>query len=254
MADPEVTAPAATTDVQPVVPAEAAIPEEKPLTRTEVAELIASAQKDVESRLRQDIESLSASTRKTAGNYGAANAKLLKMEQTLEAVATRNMDENEARLWKAERAVERANETTQVVNQQQEYEQAQTVFRQRSTAFLASEGIKPDDERLTTSFAKYVAESKTYADWDNALIRAVADVHKSEAKRIADEAKTSVEKAREEERAKLRNETRSGDGKIDKGSPAAQGKVDWNSLSPEEFAANDPFSAEAIARRRRQLR
>lgn len=252
MPDPEVVTPAATPEGAPDVPAEVTPPAETALTRTEVLSLIATAQKDVESRLRQDIETLSATTRRTAGNYGTANAKLQKLEAALEAVATRNMDESEARLWKAERAAERAHEATAQVSQQQEYDQAASAFQQRSAAYLATEGIKPSDERLTEAFKKYADSNPN--TWDSALARAVADVHKSEAKRVSDEAKTAVEKAREEERAKLRNEQRASDGKLDKGQPASSSKVDFTSMSDEEFRAYDAQLTEQRLRRQRQTR
>lgn len=251
MPDTEVVAPATATEGTPVELAEATPPTETALTRTEVLSLIETARKDVESRLKQDIEVLAASTRRADGRYGTANAKIQKLETALEAVATRGMDESEARLWKAERAVERANETSTQVTAQQEYETAQRAFAEKSSAFLASEGIDAKDERLTASFAKYAAEAKTYADWDNALIRAVADVRKDEAKKATLTVKEQVEKAREEERAKLRNEQRSTEGKLDKGSPAAAGKVDYASMSDAEFIA---LEAEKTAERLRRQR
>lgn len=254
MPDPEVVPTENRPDGTVPVLTEGIAPTETALTRTEVAELFAKHRKELEEALGGMNHPAYKAAQRSESKAQLAISKIAKVEALQEALATRGMDESEARLWKAERAVERANETTQVVNQQQEYEQAQSAFRQRSTAFLASEGIKPDDERLTASFAKYAGEAKTYADWDNALLRAVADVHKSEAKRVADESKTAVEKAREEERARLRNENKAVGGKVDNGHPATAGKTDWASLSDEEFKANDPYSAEAIARRRRQTR
>ncbi len=242
------TAPEGTSDA----PTGTDTPAETALTRTEVAELIAAAKQEVQASLKNDLDAAYKAARRSESKGDVANAKIAKLESQLEAVATRGMDEGEARLWKAERAVERANETSTQVNAQQEYEAAQRTFAEKSATILSSEGISKDDPVLTEAFAKYAAESKTYADWDTALIRAIADVHKSKARRVADETKTAVEKAREEERAKLRNEQRVTSGAVDKGSPgSAGGKVDFTSMTDEEFRAYDAQrNAERLARTR----
>lgn len=254
MPDPEVISPATTEGGTPPVLAEETPPEETALTRTEVLSLIATARQEVESKLRQDIEILSASTRKTAGNYGTANAKIVKLESALEAVATRGMDESEARLWKAERAVERAGEITSQTTQQQEYAEAQSAFQQRSNALLAQQGIKADDPRLTEAFKKYTENVKTYADWDVALGLSIAEVHRDEARKASLSVKEQVDKAREEERAKLRNEQRSTDGKVDKGTPAAAGRIDYATISDEEFTRLEDERKADRLRRQRQNR
>lgn len=253
---PELEVPVPDTAPESTPPAlpEDAAPTETALTRTEVTALIAAAQQEVQSKLKSDLEAAYKAARRSESKGDTANAKIAKLEATLEAVATRGMDESEVRLWKAERAAERASEATNQVSQQQEYEQAQAAFQQKSAAYLASEGIKPNDERLTTAFSKYAQEAKTYADWDNALIRAVAEVHKAEAKRVADEAKSAVDKAREEERVKLRNEQRASEGKLDKGQPASTSKVDFATMSDEEFKAYDAQLTEQRLRRQRQTR
>ncbi len=254
MPEQEGVVPATAPEGTPPALTEAEAPIETALTRTEVASLIATAQQEVSARLSKDLDAAYKAARRSESKGDVANAKIAKLEAQLELVATRGMDEGEARLWKAERAAERATEVTTQVSQQQEYEQAQAAFQQRSAAYLAGEGIKHDDPRLTAAFSKYAAESKTYHDWDSALARAVADVHKSEAKRVQDEAKGQVEKAREEERAKLRNEQRAGDGKLDKGQPASTSKVDWATMSDEEFKAADAERTAERIRRQRQTR
>ena len=254
MPEQEVPVPATAPESTPPALTEAEAPIETALTRTEVASLIAAAKQEVQDKIKQDLDAAYKAARRSESKGDTANAKLAKLEAALEAVATRGMDESEARLWKAERAAERASEATHQVSQQQEYEQAQVAFQQKSAAYLASEGIKPNDERLTTAFSKYAAEAKTYADWDSALARAVADVHKAEARRVSEEAKGAVDKAREEERAKLRNEQRASEGKLDKGQPASTSKVDWNALSDEEFKALDAERTAERLRRQRQTR
>lgn len=162
------------------------------------------------------------------------------------------MDENEARAWKAERALERAQEVTSTVSAEKEREEAVRSFQERSTSYLSSEGIKPDDPRLTAAFAKYSAEAKSYDDWDKALLKAVADIHKDEKTKTAAEVKAAIEKAREEERARLRNEQRQSDGPVDKGQPSSTNKkIDWLNLSDEEFRR---LEAERDAERHRRLR
>lgn len=255
MPEPEVPVPATAPEGTPSALPEGEAPIETALTRTEVASLIAVAKQEVQAQLKADLDAAYKTARRSESKGDTANAKIAKLEAQLELVATRGMDESEARLWKAERAAERASEATHQVSQQQEYEAAQVAFQQKSAAYLASEGIKPDDKRLTEAFAKYAADAKTYHDWDSALARAVADWHKVEAKRVADEAKGAVEKAREEERVKLRNEQRSSSGKLDTGSPASTtGKVDFTSMSDEEFKAYDAQLTEQRLRRQRQNR
>lgn len=254
MPDQEVPVPATAPEGTPPALTEAVAPIETALTRTEVASLIAAATAEVQSKIKQDLDAAYKAARRSESKGDTANAKIAKMEATLEVVATRGMDESEARLWKAERIAERATETTQQVSQQQEYEQAQAGFQQRSAAYLSGEGIKHDDPRLTAAFSKYAAEAKTYAEWDTALVKAVADVHKSEARRVAEESKSAVDKAREEERAKLRNEQRASDGKLDKGQPASTSKIDWTSISDEEFKTLDAERTAERLRRQRQTR
>lgn len=256
MPEPEVPVIATAPESTPPALTEGEVPNETALTRTEVAELIAAAKQEVETKLetkiRTDLEAAYKAARRSESKGDTANARIAKMEATLEAVATRGMDESEVRLWKAERAAERAGEATAQVSAQQEQEQQVRAFQDRSTAYLASEGIKPDDPRLIAAFNKYAEGYRSGDDLDKALMRAVVEVHKSERQRTEAEIKSAIEKAREEERAKLRNEQRAAEGKVDKGTPAStSSKIDWANLSEEEFKALDAQrTAERLARQR----
>lgn len=253
MPEPVVAAPVTAPEAIPSAPIEKAAEPETALTRTEVAELIATAKQEVEIKLKADLDAAYKAARRSESKGDVANAKLVKMEAQLEAIATRGMDDGEAKLWKAERAIERANEASTTVNQQQEYEQQTRAFQERTSKYLADEGIKADDPRFTAAFTKYAADSKTYDDWDKAVLRAAADVHKDEKRIKESEAKDLVEKAREDERVKLRNEQRSADGKLDKGGSASAPKVDFTSMSDEEFKVYDEARTAERLRRQRQL-
>ena len=229
-------------------------PTETALTRTEIAELIAAETKKTRSELKADFERAYKAAQRVEAKADAANAKLMKQDAINEALATRGMDEGEARLWKAERAVERATETSVTVTQQQEYEAAARNFQDRSASFLNSEGIRSDDPRLTSAFSRYASEAKTYDDWDKALLHAVADVHRDASKQATAEAKTLADKAREDERTKLRNEQRASDGLLDKGTPASTAKFDSRTATAEEFKAYDDAKTAARLQRQRQLR
>ena len=241
MPEPQEEVAVATEVAVPAAPLiEATPPTETALTRAEIAELISKASEEVQAKLKTDLDAAYKAARRSEAKGDTANAKLAKMEARLEEVATRGMDEGEARLWKAQRAEERAQEATTTVSQQQEYEKAAADFQQRSTAYLSSEGISADDPRLTGAFAKFSAEARTYDDWDKALMRSVAEVHKDNAKKAVEQAKVAADKAREEERARQRNEQRKDEGPIDRGSPAspAPKKNVWD-MSDEEFKAYD---------------
>jgi hypothetical protein len=244
-------------------------PTETALTREEITNLISAARNEVRTEivteLKRDLDAAYKTARRSESKGDVANSKLQKLETRFEELATRGMEAQEARAWKAERALERVQETAQTVDQQREYEQQASAFQQRSSSYLTSEGIKPDDPRLTSAFAKLAADAKSYDDWDKALLGAVSAVHKDNATRLAGEStklaenatklaadsKTVAEKAREEERAKLRNEQRSVDGPIDKCQPASNPvqKKTWD-MTDEEFKA---FDAIKDAERRRRM-
>jgi hypothetical protein len=239
--EPQEEAVIATEVAVPAAPLiEATPPTETALTRTEIAQLVSTAKAEVLAEMKKDIDSAYKAARRSEAKGDTANAKITKMEARLEEVATRGMDEGEARLWKAQRAEERAAEASNTVSQQQEYEKAAADFQQRSTSYLNSEGISADDPVLTAAFAKYTAEARTYDDWDKALMRSVAEVHKVKAKQAMEQVKTAADKAREEERARQRNEQRKDEGPIDRGSPAspAPKKNVWD-MTDEEFKAYD---------------
>lgn len=253
---PEPVVPALDTapESTPTAPIGVVVPQETALTRTEVAALIAANKAEVEVAVAKGTKAAYDAARRSEAKADAANARLARQEAAFEVIATRGMDETEARLWKAERAEQRTIEASTQVSAQQEQAQQVAAFQQRSADYLNAEGIKPEDPRLTAAFSKYAEGYKTGDDLDKALMRAVADVHKSERQRIEGESKTLVEKVREEERAKLRNETRAADGKLDKGTPATATKVDWATLSDEEFKALDAQRDEDRRRRQRLLR
>ncbi len=244
MPEPQAVAPATTSAEAPVpqsaVLTEAAPSQETALTREEVAALLATAKTEVTAELRRELENAYKAARRGEAKGDQAQKAIAKVEARLETVATRGMDETEARLWRAQRAEERAAEASSTVSNAQEYERVAAEFQQRSASYLASEGIKSDDPVLTAAFSKFTSESKSYADWDTGLVRAVAEVHKARAKALADEQKGLSDKVREEERAKLRNEQRTSEGAVDKGAPASNGqkKAVWD-MSEEEFKTYD---------------
>lgn len=254
MPDPEVVPTPTGAEGTPPPLTEGTPQPETALTRTEVAELIAAAKQEVAQSLKVDLDAAYKAARRSESKGDTANAKITKLEAALEVVATRDLTDEQARLWKAERAVERANETNTQVSAQQEDAQARSAFADRSTQLLSSEGIKANDPRLTEAFKKYTENVKSYADWDIALARAVADVHKDEAKKASTSSKEQVEKAREEERAKLRNEQRGASGTLDKGTPASAGKVDWTNMSDAEFIAHEETLKADRLRRQRQMK
>jgi len=218
---------------------EATPPNETALTREEVAALIAASETKVSADIRRELENAYKAARRGEAKGDTATKQVAKLEARLEEVATRGMDESEARLWKAQRAEERAAEVTSTVSQEQEYARAASDFQQRSASYLASEGIKADDPLLTTAFSKYASEAKTYDDWDKALMRSVADVHKAKVSKLTEDQKTLADRTREEERAKLRNEQRTSDGRVDKGQPSSVANKNVWDMSPEEFKDYD---------------
>lgn len=250
---PELEVPAVSTAPvdQPSAQPTAETPKDTALTREEVTQLIATARTELRSELlaetKRELDAAYKTARRSESKGDTAHQKIATLESRLEELSIRGMDESEARAWKAERALERANEAQKSIAQQQEYEQQANAFQQRSASYLASEGIKPDDPRLTAAFSRLAADAKTYDDWDKALISAVAAVHKdnaskaaAEREKLANESKTAVERAREEERAKLRNEQRTVDGPVDKGLPASTPapKKTWE-MTDEEFKTYD---------------
>ena len=244
---PTLTAPADQPAAQPV----AVAPTETALTREEVQALISSANEATLAKTKESLDAAYKTARRSESKGDTAAKRIERLEAQFEAIATRGMDEPESRAWKAERALERATETSQTVTQQQEYERNAADFQQRSASFLNSEGINPTDERLTTAFSKYAADAKTYDDWDKALLHAVADVHKDEKVKSTADQKTREDKIREEERAKLRNENRSADGPIDKGQPASTSTKPVKEMNDEEFKEYErQKDAERIRRRR----
>lgn len=262
MPEPEVTSEATVPADQPSTQPSLVAPTETALTREEIGSLISTARTEITTELKRDLDAAYKTARRSESKGDVANAKLSKLEARFEELATRGMDEPEARAWKAERALERVQETASTVEQQREYEQQQVAFQQRSASYLRDEGIKADDPRLTSAFARLAADAKTYEDWDKALIGAVSTVHRDNATKLADErtkltetSKTAVDKAREEERAKLRNEQRTVDGPLDKGTPASNPspKKTWD-MTDEEFKAYDAVKDQERRRRMTTLR
>lgn len=263
--EPEVTAAVTAPADQQTAQPEAVPQTETALTREEITSLIQTARSEVRAEVitevKRDLDAAYKAARRSESKGDVANTKLSKLETRFEELAIRGMEEPEARAWKAERALERANETVQNAGQAQEYERAAAEFQQRSAAYLQEEGVKADDPRLTNAFAKLAADAKSPSDWDKALYGAVSVVHRdnatkltAETTKLAADSKSAVEKAREEERAKLRNEQRTTDGPIDKGqpsSPAPGAKKTWD-MTDEEFKAYD--AARDADRRRRMQR
>jgi len=246
-ATPALTAPADQPEAQPA----AVVQTETALTREEVQNLISTVKEELLAKTKQDLDAAYKTARRSESKGDTATKRVEKLESQLEALTIRGMDETEARAWKAERALERATESSQTVTQQQEYERAAADFQQRSTSFLNGEGIKPDDARLTAAFSKFAAEARSYDDWDKALLRAVAEVHKDERTKLSTEQKAREDKIREEERAKLRNEQRSTDGPIDKGQPSSTSNKPVRDMNDEEFKEYErQKDADRIRRRR----
>lgn len=246
-ATPAVTAPADQPEAQPA----AVVPTETALTREEVQALISAAKEETLAKTKENLDAAYKTARRSESKGDTAAKRIERLEAQLEALATRGMDESESRAWKAERALERQIESTQTVSQQQEYERAAADFQQRSTSFLNSEGIKSDDPRLMAAFSKYASEARSYDDWDKALLRAVAEVHKDERTKLTTEQKAREDKIREEERAKLRNENRSSAGPIDKGQPSSASSKPVKEMSDEEFREYErQKDADRIRRRR----
>ena len=198
---------------------------------------------------REDIEALRAEVQKAGkAAYDAARraenkadnarriveSKTAELEGAYEQLVTQNLSEPDARAWKAERELKRVQETHNAPDVQ--YERAAAEFQSSAATYMAAEGVNEAD--ISESFQQYAKNAKTPAEWDIALIRAVADHHKTVAKQAKDEAKTAGDRAREDERAKLRNEKRSNSGPIDRSSPSAGGGKSPAEMNPEEFDAH----------------
>ena len=244
---PTLTAPADQPEAQPV----AVEPTETALTRAEVQALISAAKEETLAKTKDNLDAAYKTARRSESKGDTAAKRIERLEVQLEALATRGMDDSESRAWKAERALERATEATQTVSQQQEYERAAADFQQRSASFLNGEGIKSDDQRLTAAFSKFAADARSYDDWDKALLRAVAEVHKDERTKLTTDSKAREDKIREEERAKLRNEQKATDGPIDKGQPGSTSSKPVKDMSDEEFKVYERQKDDERIRRRR---
>jgi hypothetical protein len=219
---------------------EATTPSEEPTPKPDPLIVVEALKSELET-LKQQRESIVREFR-TSQSTSDANTKKLnrqieRLSAQMEAIATRGMDDNEARTWKAERALERANEAQTEISQQQTNEAAWNDFRTRGAELLEEQGIARDDVRLTTAFQKYAKNAESTKDWDIALTRAIADVHRDERRKAAEENKTVAEKTREEERNKVKNEKRQTEGKTDTGSPASGAPKDWNAASDAEVLA-----------------
>lgn len=253
MPEPEETVVLTAPADQPEAQTPAVEPKETapPFTRQDAEALINSVKEELLANTKKELEAAYKTARRSESKADAANPRIAKLETRMEDLATRGMDENEAKLWKAERALERAHEQTSTVSAAQAHDENVRSFQERTNPYLASEGIKSDDPRLTAAFAKYSADAKSPDDWDKAVYKAVADIHKDERNTTASEVKAQIEKAREEERAKLRNEQRQSDGPVDKGQPSSTKKTDWLNMSGEEFKR---LEAEKDAERQRRSR
>lgn len=253
MPEPEVvvTAPAVEVVTTPALTGDNP-PQETALTRTEVAQLIAAATAENQAKILDAAQKIA---RRSENKSDTAIARLAKVEAALEVAATRGMDEGEARLWKAERAVERASETSATVTQQQEYEAAQRSFEKMSGDVLNAEKIDAKDPHLVAAFNQYISVRGNSPDnWEKGLFYAVAEVHKNSAIKASNDSKALVDKAREDERAKLRNEQRANDGAVDKGTPASAAKFNSSTATDAEFRAKVAADDAARLARQRQFR
>lgn len=249
MEETETTSPETTATpeaTQPEVPAapEAVKAETPPLTPGDLSKL--------EDKLTAELVAARKAAQRAESKTDVVDKRteqrIRRIETMLEAIATRGMDEPDARAWKAERALERVNEAQSEQTQQQQYEASWRDFQSRGASLLQEEGIARDDPRLTAAFQRYAANAASTNDWDVALVRAISDVHKDEQRKAREEVKTVADKTREEERAKTRNEKRSSEGPTDKGSPSTAAPKDWAN------ATNDEVLAELQRRRERRIK
>lgn len=159
------------------------------------------------------------------------SARIERLESLLEDAVTRGMEENEARAWKATRALEREKED----KEPQSPEVLWQSFQMEAGDILADEGLKAED--INEFWNERVKAARNPSQWRDALLRSIADFRKAEVRKAREEGKTLADKAREEERKKAINEQRKEDGPIDRGQPASSGPKDWAKASDEEVAS-----------------
>lgn len=244
-----------TTPAEPTAPPEAAQPEVPAAPEGGKAEPSALSPKDLESletRLTAELVSARKAAQRAESKSDVvekrAEARIRRLETQLEAIATRGMDENESRAYKAERELERTRETQTEGDRQRENEKAWQDFQTRGATLLAEEGIARTDPRLTAAFQKHAASATTTADWDIALARSIAEVHKDDLRKAKEDGKTAADRAREEERSKQKNTQRREEGPTDKGSPAGGAPKDWTGATDKEVIE------ELDRRRQRRIR
>lgn len=206
-----------------------------PLTREELT----AALKEAEDRLRKELTDAASragysAARREEAKSDTALREIKRLEAQIESLELSTLPEDQRERRKLERQLEKATASTVIADEQRQNETAWRDFQARGRQTLQQEGIAADDPRLTAAFQKYAQTAASTTDWDIALHKAIADVHKDNAKKASDDAKTAAERAREEERNKRKNEDRKTEGPTDKGSPSTQNPKDWSSASDKE--------------------
>lgn len=178
--------------------------------------------------------------------------RIERLASQLDAVATRGMDENEARTWKLQQELEKERESRTTTDSNTIRLQQEEEFRVFSSTMLAEEQLDPNNPTLKAAFDRFAATAKDPSDWKVALTRAIAEVRKDEAKTAAQKTKEAVDKAREDERKKLLNKSREASGPLDTGNQGAISKKPVDQMDDAEFAAYWEQRRADINRRRMQ--
>lgn len=248
----------ADTEVAPVVdtaapeetPAETAQPSPDNERVTKLEGTIATLQSEL-TTVRAEARDSGRRAQSAADSHASRlERRIERLTETLDAVATRGMDENEIRSWKLQRDNERLRESSTERDQSANRQQQEAEFQTYSATVLGEEGIDSKDSVFTEAWSKYSSQAKDPSDWKAALHRAISEVRKAAAK-TADEKVKSVEaQAREDERNKIKNENRTRSGPTDQGVAASVTRKAYLDMSDDEFEAD---SVKKKAERDRRL-
>lgn len=236
MPEPEVTAAPETVPAEGTPPAEAVPQETAPLSRDDVKALIQETWAEREQEIRGELKAAYNTLRRGEAKSDTSHKRIDKLEHELFEISVRGLEPGQVEIERLKRQVQHDAESRAMPN---DPNAEVASFRAWAAPVLEEERIDPNDPVLVASFERHGSGWQNAADLRVAMTRAVADVHKEQAKKARSESAERENKAREEERAKLRNEQRQGDGKVDKATPAtpARSGMPKNvlSMSPEEW-------------------
>lgn len=197
--------------------------------------------------LKGELEKARAEARESGRRaQSAADSHASRLEKRIErlnglltAIASQSMTEPDLRAWKLQQELDNEREARATVDTEAQTRRQQEDFQTYSAQLLAEEGISSTDPVLMEAWGRFSAQAKDPSDWKPALVRAVAEVRKAEAKTATERAKTAVEKALEDERNKAKNKQRESSGPVDNGAPGSRSHKPIREMTAEEFAVYD---------------